>query len=155
DGFPGLCAGGEVLPIGSRGFDSEKLIAYEWGLRYTGAQNWSADLASFYNDYRDLRSAESGGTFYSLQNHIKATGAGAEIALNWDPLEDVALRAHYAFLDLSSEKDAESNDDADPNTIAGGSPRHQAGLRLLWQPCPDWAADSYLRYVGAIAQSVN
>ena len=153
-GFPGLCGPGVTLSIGNRAFDSEKLIAYEWGLRYAGGRAWSADLAAFYNDYRDLRSTETGGsTGLSFQNQLEGTGSGAELSVNWNLLANLDLRAFYSFLHLDINARPGSTDTSGASTIEGGSPRYQSGLRLSWAPLPAWSVDSFLRHVSGLKQT--
>ncbi len=45
---------------GTGGFDSEKLLAYELGYRFTPSPKFSLDIAAFYNQYDDLRTLEPG-----------------------------------------------------------------------------------------------
>jgi iron complex outermembrane recepter protein len=155
DGFPGLCEGDETLSIGSRDFDSEKLIAYEWGVRHARGEHWSADLAVFYNDYNDLRSTETGDDGLRLANELEGRGAGAELSLAWRPRSGFDALLSYSFLDLEIDAKPGSTDTSTAATIEGGSPRHQAGLRVYYRPHEKWTVDGFLRHVGRLAQTAN
>lgn len=148
------CPPNTIVPVGSRDFDSETLVAYEWGLRYSAADNWSVDLATFYNDYRDLRSIEFDGNAVSFQNRLHGQGAGGELTVAWRPLDELSLLVSYSLLDLDIEPGS-STDGAGAQTIEGGSPKHQAGLRWYYSPAASWSADGFLRYVGAMAQTAH
>src|SRR5215472_7794400 len=49
--------------FGSRQFKSEDLVAYEVGYRVQATKSLSLDIAAFYNNYTNLRSAEPGQPF--------------------------------------------------------------------------------------------
>src|SRR5882762_939712 len=52
-----------VSILGSPQFKSEDLLAYEVGYRVQATSTFSADIATFYNSYSNLRSAEPGTPF--------------------------------------------------------------------------------------------
>jgi iron complex outermembrane receptor protein len=150
------CTPGERVPIGSRDFTSEKLIASEGGLRYSDNRVWSADLTAFYNDYLDLRSSERTGpgpVDLKFENKLKGRGVGGEAALTVRPTQRLDVRAWYAYLDLQIERGADSNDVASGANIEGSTARHHAGLRATWQPEPAWNLASALRYVGRLPRT--
>jgi iron complex outermembrane receptor protein len=152
------CASGARVPIGSRDFASEKLVAYEGGLRYSDSRTWSADLSTFYNHYTDLRSTERTGPGpfdLKFENKLKGRGMGGEIAFTVRPTQRLDLRAWYAFLDLQIEPSAGSNDVASGANIEGSTARHHAGLRAAWQPAPSWNLASALRYVSRLPRTAT
>src|SRR4029077_6578664 len=60
---PGLPPLNSPVPVveaifGSRQFGSEDLLAYEVGYRVQATSSFSLDVAAFYNNYTNLRSAE-------------------------------------------------------------------------------------------------
>ena len=62
---PGTPANPSPLPaviavFGSHQFNSEDLLAYELGYRVQATSNLSLDIATFYNNYSNLRTAEPG-----------------------------------------------------------------------------------------------
>ena len=139
------CAGaGTVLAIGSKDFDSEKLVAYEWGLRAQPVRALIADLALFFNDYDDLRSSEAGLRFGNL---VEAQSYGGELAATWELADWVNLRAFYAYLQIDARNDAGSTDANTVYTLENGTGNQSVGLRLGLQPFDTVTADAFLRHV--------
>ncbi len=145
-GIPGVCAPG-VFPLGNPHLKSEQLIAYEWGARVWGSRNYSFDLAAFYNDYSDLRSAEPTALVETLANKVKAHSEGGELSARWQPLQQLDLRAFYDLLVLSARTVDGSVDKSTVPGLLGSDPRHQLGLQLTARPAPRWQAAADLRYV--------
>ena len=139
-----------ALRVGNPEQTTEKLIAYEAGLRLFGAAQLSADLALFYNDYDDLRSSEAAVPVARFGNGVEGHGAGGELALVWQPYETLDARLFYALLDLDLRSKPGSTDTGTARNLEGASPEHQAGLRAFWQPLPHWSAGGMLRYVSAL-----
>lgn len=150
----GLCSTpGEVIPIGNRQFDSEQLLAYEWGLRSQWSPNVLVDLALFYNDYDDLRSTESRLRF---DNGLEGRGHGGELSLSWQCTDWLGVQAFYSYLKLEIDRKADSADARTPANLEGSSPENQVGLRLSTQPLPTLDVDAFLRYVDQLpAQNVD
>lgn len=140
----GCTGAGTVLAIGSKNFDSEKLIAYEWGLRTQPARTLVADLALFYNDYDDLRSSETGLRFGNL---IEAQAYGGELALAWEPLDWMTLNAFYGYIRIDARNDPSSTDTTTVYTLENGTGDQSVGLRLGLRPVEAITADAFLRYV--------
>lgn len=143
-GCPGA---GVVLAIGSGDFQSEELIAYEWGLRSQFTATLLADLALFYNDYKGLRSTEPGLRF---ANGLDAQGMGGELSVSWRPLQKVGVQAFYNFLKIDARRDENSNDSNGVNTLENGAPQQQAGLRLGVEPLSNVDVDTFVRFVDSL-----
>jgi iron complex outermembrane receptor protein len=152
DGFPGVCGPG-LFRIGNPNLDSEKLIAYEWGLRWRARNELAFDLATYFNDYSKLRSTETTSPIGEFANRNQATGYGAELSIVWQPNEKLELRPFYNFLVLDAKAEAGGTDTKTAPTMEGSNPRHQAGLLISWVPAPRWYAGSFLRYVGTLPRS--
>lgn len=131
----------------------EELIAYEAGARWVATPRFSADLALFYNDYDDLRSAEANPPFGRFGNGVEGRGTGAELSLAWQPLHTVDLRASYAHLHLDLDTKPDSTDTSTAETVEKLAPEHQARLRASWQPRPNWSTDAQLRYQGRLSRT--
>jgi len=151
-GIPGLCGPG-LFRVGNPDIDSEKIIAYEWGLRLRSTERLSWDLATYYNDYSSLISSESAPPFGAYDNKLKAKGYGAELNLIWQATNRLELRPFYSLQVLDARPAAGSTDTSTAATLEGSSPRHQAGLKAYYTPAPRWAVDGFLRYVDTLAQS--
>ena len=144
------CTPGTTVPIGNPDIDSEKLIAYEWGLR-AWSEAFAADLTAFYNTYTDLRSTESSPPpVGSFANRLDADSYGAELAVTWSPQPWLRVRPFYGFLHIDVDPDAGSTDGNTPRNLEGGSPRHSAGLQLGLAPRSNVSVDAFARYVGEI-----
>jgi iron complex outermembrane recepter protein len=138
------CTGPGIISIGNPDFDSETLVAYEWGLRSEIRPDLVADLALFFNDYDDLATTEPPLRF---ENMAEAEGYGGELTATWSLTPSVRLAAFYAYLKIDARRDAGSADATVVNTLENGSPEQSAGLRLIMQPLPAVNLDGFLRFV--------
>lgn len=150
-----------VALVGNRGVKSERLTAFELGWRKRLARNFSADVSTFYNRYRDLVTVEYGSPYLDgdppphlvqpldAANTLEATGYGIEVALDWQVLENWQLKGSYSFLRLLFERDPSSN-----NTLfrdlADANPRHQASLRSQLDIGDSLEFDVWGRYVSSL-----
>jgi len=145
---------------GTDSFDSEKVVSYELGYRWLANTCFSTDLALFYNDYHDLRTATpltptSGPVlFFENKSHGSSYGLdGLELALDWQarPWLLLQLAYSYAEFDLHSEYGDEGIDfivvDEDAN------PHHQVSLRTNFDWGERWQFNIWLRYVDSFAAS--
>jgi iron complex outermembrane receptor protein len=124
---------------GSHDVDSEDLLAYEIGFRSTPHPRVSLDVAAFYNDYDDLRTAELLGTvpgpapgttldLLMLDNRMSGSSNGVEIAGALRLTDAVLLTGTYTYNRLDLDRDSSSTD-ADGDLIEKRTPRHQFGIR--------------------------
>ncbi len=125
---PGTPPFNSPLPVieavyGSQEFQSEDLIAYEVGYRVQVSSTFSADVATFYNNYTNLRTAEPGTPFvegsptptdlvipFVASNKMSGGTYGIEPYFDWKALPRWKLFGSYSFLDMKIHKDADSND---------------------------------------------
>jgi iron complex outermembrane receptor protein len=136
--------------VGNPDQKTEKLIAYEWGLRFLRGENFTADLTAFYNDYNDLRSSEAAVPVARFGNGVLGHTVGSELSLAWQPQDTLELRLFYAYLKIDLHADQGSSDSSTASNIESTSPDHQAGLRMVWQPAQNWSAAGFLRYVSQL-----
>lgn len=148
---------------GSSSFESEELIAYELGYRIQIRDNLSFDLATFYNDYSELRAIDNQQA-YSVSYPVNATiypsefanigegeSYGFELQGSWQPCEKLKLNASYSFIDLDLRyKDSSTGSGANLSSSTY-TPKHQAQLRTYWDVYDDVALDSELYYVDELA----
>lgn len=124
--------------FGNPQFKSEDLLAYEAGYRVQATKTFSADVAVFYNDYTNLRTAEPGTPFvegsptptdvvYPLiaQNKMSGGTYGIEPFFNWKVFPMWKLYANYSYLQMNIHKNANSQDPT-PDLPNGINPKNQA-----------------------------
>jgi len=144
--------------LGNRNFDSEKLTAYELGYRWQIRPTLSADLATFYNRYKDLASLELGTPFIDPtgrtiipvvnENRTDGNTQGFEALINYEPLRNWHLSASYSYLNM--RLDAHGLDLNRGRFIADATPRNQFGLRSLLDVTKRLQVDGQFRYMSAI-----
>jgi iron complex outermembrane receptor protein len=132
---------------------SEALLAYELGYRVEVGPELALSVATFYNDYRDLRSLaplNPPAAFpVEISSGLEGESAGAELSADWRAMANWRLRAGYTELRVSSELQAGSADRSSSRSIAA-DPNHQFALHSLLDLSSSWEFDSTLRYVGPI-----
>jgi iron complex outermembrane receptor protein len=144
--------------LGSDDFGSERLIAYEMGDRWQPLETLSFDLALFYNDYDRLASLEFGTPFLDTDgrtiipviNENLTTGQtyGAELLVEWQPVEEWRLTASYSHVDMSLTAHGEDLNRGE--WIEDTTPRDIAGLRSLLTLGTRIEIDAQLRYLSRI-----
>jgi iron complex outermembrane recepter protein len=148
----------EAQLLGSSDFDSETLNAYEAGYRWQAGQNFSFDMAVYYNDYDDIYSAIPGpddptlpGSELYFTNAIQGEGRGVEIAANWQASSWLALFFTYTWQELSVEpKDSSMKGSINVGFLEENSPKHMASVRTAIDVAENWQFNSRLRYVDTI-----
>jgi len=148
-----------VAVFGSPQFNSEDLLAYEFGYRMQATSNISLDIATFYNSYSNLRTAEPGTPFVEVSpapTHIvvpfvagnKMSGGtyGLELFADWKVVPKWRLAGSYSYLQMDIHKDSDSQDPT-ADTPNGSSPRHQWYLRSSIDLPKHFDQDTTLRFV--------
>ncbi|MEC4889918.1 MAG: TonB-dependent receptor [Nitrospira sp.] len=147
-----------VAVMGDRGFGNEQMMAYEAGYRNQITPALSLDLATFYNNYKDLRTFEPGPTFtetapapshtvlpLNVSNKLRAETYGIEASLEWRPVEWWRIQPSYTYLYMHLYTDR-SNDTGAGNAT-GENPAHQISLRSLMSLPHRTEFDLWARYV--------
>lgn len=129
---------------------SEKLMAWELGLRHALSQSQFIDASVFFNDYYDLRTLEMSGLFeFMMQNKMKGHTKGAEIFYEIDVLPTWRLTAGYSYLIMDLKKIG-----SDPFKMASvtedADPRHKIELRSSSDITDNIRLDLWLRFVDEI-----
>jgi iron complex outermembrane receptor protein len=148
-----------VAVFGSPQFNSEDLLAYELGYRVQATSNVSFDIATFYNNYSNLRSAEPGTPFlegspaptnivvpFVAQNKMGGGTYGVELFADWKVLPVWRVTGSYSYLQMDIHKNANSNDTT-PDNPNGSSPRHQWYVRSSADLPRHFDLDTTLRFV--------
>ncbi|NEX21383.1 TonB-dependent receptor [Thiorhodococcus mannitoliphagus] len=155
----------ETVIYGSDYLESEDLTAYELGYKWQVDRSLGVDLAFFYNDYQNLRTASFGDVscnpsgiypyclFYSdslislvrageLGNDASGYSKGVELAADWRPVSKWRLQAAYSYLQSHIAAAPTVNAVDDPRA----SPGNQFSLRSWFNPVSDIDLDFWLRY---------
>jgi iron complex outermembrane receptor protein len=83
-------------------FNSEKVVAYELGYRVRPMDTLTLSAATYYNNYRDLRSFNYNTApppLLILSNAQKANAWGVELSAEWQATKSWRLRGGYTYLD--------------------------------------------------------
>jgi len=165
---PGVPPFNSPLPVieavyGNKQFKSEDLLAYEVGYRVQANSKLSLDIATFYNNYTNLRTAEPGTPFlaanpiptnvaFPLVAYNKMSGGtyGIEPFADWKVFPRWKLFGSYSFLQMKIHKDKDSIDPvADvPN---GQNPQHQFYFRSSLDLPKNIEQDLMVRYVSELS----
>ena len=161
---PGTPANPTPLPavvavFGSHQFNSEDLLAYELGYRVQATKNLSLDIATFYNNYSNLRTAEPGAPFvegspaptdfvipFVAGNKMSGGTYGVELFADWKVVPKWRLVGSYSYLQMDIHKNIDSQDPT-PDNPNGSSPRHQWYLRSSVDLPKHFEQDTTLRFV--------
>jgi iron complex outermembrane recepter protein len=148
-----------VAVFGSRQFNSEDLLAYELGYRVLVTSNLSLDIATFYNNYSNLRTAEPGTPFvegspaptdivlpFVAGNKMSGGTYGLELFADWKVIPKWRLTGSYSYLQMDIQKNKDSMDPT-PDNPNGSSPRHQWYLRSSLDLPRHFDQDTTLRFV--------
>ncbi len=142
---------------GNTSYASETLIAYELGLRTSPTKRLNLDLALFYNDYDQLRTAGTNNVLPNptstgylvvdlpFENHGSGNGYGLELAADLQVRDWWRLALAYSYLDLDLKASADTPDTSN-DTLSRTDPRQQLSLRSLMNPRADIDFDIWLRY---------
>ena len=132
---------------------SEKLIASELGYRVQLDPRVLVSLATFFNDYDDLRSLEPLHPPLAFpvetSSGLRGRSAGAELTAEWRATPAWRLRAGYTEMRVRSEPQPGAIGRGTRNSIVR-DPNHQFHLRSLWDLSAKWECDAEFRYVSAI-----
>jgi iron complex outermembrane recepter protein len=120
---------------GNKQFESETLIAYELGSRWSPKDWVSADLAVYFNDYDDLHYLDPTDAIYV--NDSDGEAYGAELALDFQPAQIWKLRSTYTYHHGSYQ--VKSTGEQLPTDQY--SPKHALSVRSYLDIATDWEFD--------------
>src|SRR5437762_242230 len=161
---PGTLSNPTPLPavlavFGSHQFSSEDLLAYELGYRVQATSNLSIDLATFYNNYSGLRTAEPDAARveplpaptdivipFVASNKMSGGTYGVELFADWRVVPKWRLVGSYSYLQMDIRKNSDSLDPT-PDIPNGSSPRHEWYLRSSIDLPKHFEDDTTLRFV--------
>lgn len=153
-GMPAL-----VAFFGAPRFQSEDLLAYEFGYRVQPRKQFSLDLAAFYNIYHHLASAEPALPFLEISptpphlvfpiqlgNRLRGTAYGVEVAASYAPVRFWKLSGSYSWLRSQLRPDA-ANPSISSLSLPGDNPQHQFQLRSSLSLLRNFEFDTSLFHV--------
>lgn len=82
---------------GGPNFDSEDVLVYEWGWRVQSRDTVLVSVATFFNDYDDIRSTSLGPPFVT-ENNVEGEIWGIELEATWQAAESWRLTSGYTLL---------------------------------------------------------
>lgn len=155
-------AGNPALPVvprllGNPEFDSERLTAYEAGVRWQAVSGVLVDVTAFHNDYDRLASLELGTPFAEgtrtivpilNENLTHGWVRGIESLVTVTPAPFWRLTGSSSYLAMSLESAG-----ADLNrgtSMEGATPKHQLGLRSYLDLPAALQLDAMFRHITAV-----
>lgn len=140
-------------------FKTEKLTAYEIGYRKQISSSVSIDVATFYNDYKQLATTTPSAPVLVINtidpphflvpvqftNDMTGHATGAELALGWTPYSQLHISATYSYLNLLLDAIDPSHEGAEHL-----SPMHRVGTRVFWDVSDTWSVNVTANYTDAI-----
>ncbi len=139
-------------------FDAEDLIAYEAGYRVKPTESTAIDFASFFNDYTNLRTFESGGGLNTpvTRNNGYGKSYGFEVSGKWQVSDDWKVETSYDFIKMNFElnrKSTESITALNSRSLSDEEdqvPQNQLRFRSLYNISPKVEFDNYLYWVDSL-----
>jgi iron complex outermembrane receptor protein len=151
--------------VGNPGFKSEELLAYEAGYRTELSPRLTADIAVYYNSYKNLRVISPGSPYqvpstgtpthvvqpYYLSNDMHGHALGAELSVEWTPFFWWRLQTAYSYEQLTMFLDGTSQDYINKGNAESDTPKHQLSLRSGFDIGKQVTLDLWLRGTGRLA----
>ncbi len=150
-----------IQPVlfGNDDFKTEELWAYEAGYRSQPVDALSVDVALFYNDYDQLRTAGSQSPELELDpapphlivpalmgNQMKGHTYGLEVAADWQVSSYWRLQGAYSYLEADLELEGDNVPEKLLTISRDSSPRHQFSLRSSLNLPGNLELDLWARY---------
>ncbi|MEI8371489.1 MAG: TonB-dependent receptor [Planctomycetota bacterium] len=137
---------------GSTSFKSADMMAYEIGYREQTTDQFSWDVALFYDVYDNLSSLNFGAPSppyvvipATFANENTAEAYGLELASTFKVTESWRLSGHYTYLHMQVHSKGFGG------TSGGNDPQNQVYLRSAWDIGPGLEFDLMTRYVDTLA----
>jgi iron complex outermembrane receptor protein len=136
-------------------FKSEKVLAYELGYHTRPFNRVSFSLATFYNNYTDLRSLDTNVTpppYLYFANHLEAKTYGFELSINYDLTSWWKLKGGYTYLH-------EEFNNTDPHTLPNSyqldaiDPNFWFNMQSIMNVGKHFEVDAMVRYVDDLPAS--
>ncbi len=123
-------------------FDEEQVYSYELGYRGWLGNQFSFDLAIFYNEYEDLFAGTFNQFTASIENSGNAKTWGIETAVDWRPINSLRFQVSYGYLRVNVRLPQQER--------PRNEPENQFSFRSSYDISPTVAFDLWVRYVDSI-----
>lgn len=134
--------------IGDKNFQSETVLAYEAGYRVRPIDQATLSLATFYNDYNNLRSfTPISPTTFIINNGFNGQSWGVELSGTYQATDWWRLRAGYTYLHQDLWP---GNAKTAPNLQEGNDPQNQILLQSIMNLPAHFQLDVVGRYVDTL-----
>jgi iron complex outermembrane receptor protein len=136
-------------------FKSEEVLAYEFGWRMLSKSKFTLSAATFYNFYKNLRSAEPGPPPLNLPitfaNGVDGDTYGVEFSGTYQPLHWWQLRGGYTFLrkELSVKP---TSRDLNGGRVESNDPAHQFLIQSMIDLTNKINVGFVMRYVDTLPE---
>jgi len=134
--------------VGDKNFQSETVLAYEAGYRVRPIERATLSLATYYNDYNNLRSLNAiSPTEFLISNGFNGQTWGVELSGTYQATDWWRLRAGYTYL----HKDLwPGSARATPSIREGDDPENQVMLQSIMNLPAHFQFDLVGRYVDTL-----
>lgn len=156
---PAADPGIPVFAEGNDDYGSEDLVAYELGWRLNHNNQWSLDVATFYNDYDNLRTLDPAfnpgpppSVSFPFDNNMTGKTYGVEFAGQWQVRNGWRLNASYTWFDMQLDL-VNGSTDSTSQSAEEASPANKAAIWSAYDISHNLQFDATLRYVGDITVS--
>lgn len=149
---PNPSSGASPIVVGSDSFDSEELVAYELGYRLRPTTSLSFDLATFYNDYDNLRSVEPTGPTgvpLVIANKNEGYTYGATLTTRWQATDWWRIDGNVSTLRVHLHRSPGGADPSNGDSEAN-DPDQYFSIRSSMDLPANLQFDTVLRYVGSL-----
>jgi iron complex outermembrane receptor protein len=146
---------GPITLSGNRAFRTEKLTAFELGLRMQPASTFSFSINSYYNLYDDLRTVELGtgpGLALVWRNGLRGHGYGVDAWADWRPTRWWTLSLGGSWLERRLHFATPAAAILGANQL-GDDPSYVVKLRSSMNLAPQLRLDANFRAVGKLGSS--
>ena len=134
--------------VGGTNFDAETELAYELGYRIRPIDRLALSVASFYNDYNDLRSLDQlTPSGFVIGNGFHGQTWGVELSGNFQATSWWRLRGGYTYLNKELWPDKPG---VTPSVREGNDPDNQALLQSIMDLPGHFQFDLVGRYVDTL-----
>lgn len=148
----------------NRNFQPERLNGYELGYRRLLGPRLYFDVATFFNQYRNLLSEDITGPIFvendpapthlllpaEFGNGLEATTEGGEISAQWQPEPFWRVTGSYSFLEMHVKQAPNSADIGSAQITQGSSPQNEFLIQNNFDLPKAITADFQVRYVGSL-----